>query len=117
MGRKSLSDKYQREREEICKKLIDIVGLEFYKCDLDSNLDKQSEILSLKDEIQAVFAVSNIATFRPCMANDVKRDYLNIIRAILKQQGYTIIGCYVDVPFENGLFKRTTKYNIFRNLS
>jgi hypothetical protein len=49
------------------------------------------------------------------MLNDVKRDYLNVVRGILKQQGYTFEGSDCFKTYENGLFKRTTKYRIFRN--
>jgi len=45
---------------------------------------------------------------------DVKRDYLNIVRGILRQQGYTFVGNERIQNFENGFSKRTTKYYIFR---
>jgi len=114
MTRVKLCDKYHNEREEICKKLIAIVGTEFFLSDLDEDTEKQTTILGLKDEIQKVFAVSTISTFKPCLANDVKRGYLNLVRAILKQQGYTFEGIEFFKTYENGLFKRTTKYRIFR---
>jgi len=114
MTRVKLCDKYHNEREEICKKLIEIVGTEFFLSDLDEDAEKQTTILGLKDEIQKVFAVSSISTFKPCLANDVKRGYLNLVRAILKQQGYTFEGNEFFKTYENGLFKRTTKYRIFR---
>ena len=41
MGRTKLSEKYHDEREEICKKLLEIVGTEFYLCDLDNDPEKQ----------------------------------------------------------------------------
>ena len=47
--------------------------------------------------------------------NEVKRDYLNILKAILKQQGYTFQRRECFKTFENGMLKRTTKYNIFRD--
>jgi hypothetical protein len=114
MTRVKLCDKYHNEREEICKKLIAIVGTEFFLSVLDEDAEKQTTILGLKDEIQKVFAVSSISTFKPCLANDVKRGYLNLVRAILKQQGYTFEGNEFFKTYENGLFKRTTKYRIFR---
>lgn len=115
MPRVKLCEKYHNEREEMCKKLIEIVGTEFYLSDLDEDTAKQVSILSLKDEIQNIFAVSSISSFKPCLSNDVKRDYLNIVRGILKQQGYTFEAknTYKKVDDE-GLFKITTKYKIFR---
>ena len=52
MTRVKLCDKYHNEREEICKKLIEITGNEFLLADIDENAEKQTAILALKDEIQ-----------------------------------------------------------------
>jgi hypothetical protein len=114
MTRVKLCEKYHNEREEICQKLIEIVGTDFFLSDLDEDTEKQTAILAMKDDIQKVFAVSSISTFKPCLANDVKRGYLNLVRAILKQQGYTFEGIEFFKTYENGLFKRTTRYRIFR---
>lgn len=110
MPRIKLSELYQTEREEICNTLIEIVGTEFLLCELDNNLEKQASILALKDQIQKYFAVSSITAFKPSV-NDVKRDYLNIVRGILRQQGYTFVG-NEHVKLNNE--KRTTKYYISR---
>jgi hypothetical protein len=115
MTRVKLCDKYHNEREEICKKLIQIVGTEFFLSDLDEDAEKQTEILALKDEIQKVFAVSKIVSFRPSLLEGVRRDYLNVVRGILKQQGYTFEGSDCLKTYENGFLKRTTKYRIFRD--
>ncbi len=58
----------------MCKKLIEIVGTEFLLSDLDENVEKQNEILSLKDEIQKIFAVSSISTFKPSLTETVKHE-------------------------------------------
>lgn len=113
MPRIKLSEQYHNEREELCKKLIDIVGTEFLLCELDENVEKQASILALKDEIQKCFAVSSISAFKPSLT-DVKRDYLNIVRGILRQQGYTFVGSDIVLKNETDL-KRTQKYIIFRN--
>ena len=113
MPRIKLSEQYHNEREEICKKLIDIVGTEFLLCELDDNIDKQTSILAMKDEIQKCFAVSSISTFKPSLT-DVKRDYLNIVRGILRQQGYIFVGNEYIKTGEKGFLKGTTKYYIFR---
>ena len=49
MPRIKLSEQYHVEREELCKKLIEIVGTEFLLCELDENVEKQASILALKD--------------------------------------------------------------------
>jgi hypothetical protein len=116
MTRVKLCDKYHNEREEICKKLIAIVGTEFFLSDLDEDAEKQTTILGLKDEIQKVFAVSSISTFKPNLKDIVKRDYLNLVRAILKQQGYTFEGKNTFKKInDEGIFKKTMKYKIFRD--
>jgi len=114
MPRIKLSEQYHIEREEICKKLINIVGTEFLLCDLDDNIEKQASIIAMKDEIQRCFAVSAISSFKPNIT-DVKRDYLNIVRSVLRKQGYLFVGC--DIVCKNdSCTKRTKKYTIFRNI-
>lgn len=110
-----LCDKYKTEREEICKKLIAIVGTEFYLSDLDEDIEKQNTILALKDEIQKVFACSEISSFKPNF--DCKRPYLNLVRGILRKQGYVFNGSSNVIKLENGESKTTKKYFIFRNNS
>ena len=64
-----LSEKYQNEREDICKKLISIIELDenksFLLCDLDNDIAKQNKIIELKDYIQKYFAFSTISSFKP----------------------------------------------------
>ena len=112
-----LSDKYQKEREAICDKLISILELKedhtFLLCELDNDIEKQQAILAMKDEIQQVFAVSRISSFRPHL--DCKRPYLNIIRSVLRKQHYEFENSDYWEKFDNGLLKRTIKYKIFRN--
>ena len=112
MPRIKLSEQYHDQREELCKKLIEIVGTEFLLSELDENVEKQTAILSLKDEIQKCFACSEISSFK---ANfECKRPYLNIVRGILRKQGYTFIGSNFDIKIDERSFKRTIKYILFR---
>lgn len=110
MPRIKLSEQYQTEREEICSKLIEIVGTEFLLCELDNDLEKQSAILALKDQIQKCFAVSSITAFKPSVT-DVKRDYLNILRGILRQEGYTFVSSNFISKSND---QKTMKYHIFK---
>lgn len=114
--RVKLCDKYQQEREEICKKLIDILQLDvnntFLLYELDTNIEKQNAIINMKDEIQKCFACSEISSFKPNF--ECKRPYLNIVRGILRKQKYIFIGSDVDIK-EEDVVKRTKKYIIFRN--
>jgi hypothetical protein len=115
--RVKLCDKYKNEREEICKKLIDILKLDtnnsFLLSDLDENIEMQTTILNMKDEIQKYFACSTISSFKPNF--DCKRPYLNIVRGILRQQNYLFNGISIVIKLENGEPKPTKKYHIFRN--
>ena len=77
MPRIKLSEQYHKEREELCKKLIEITGTEFLLSELDENLEKQAAILALKDEIQKCFAVSSIATFKPNLIDICNHKYQN----------------------------------------
>ena len=115
--RVKLCDKYNNEREEICKKLIDILKLDannsFLLYELDHNVEMQTEIINMKDEIQKYFACSTISSFKPNF--DCKRPYLNIVRGILRQQNYLFNGISIVIKLKNGECKPTKKYHIFRN--
>jgi len=114
--RGKLSDKYPAEREAICKQIIDIIDLNdengFLLCELDADLEKQQKLLELREEIKKYFACSTISSFKPNF--ECKRPYLNIIRSILRQQGYTVKGHDIEMKLTNGLYKRTMKYKIER---
>jgi hypothetical protein len=109
-----LSEKYKKEREEICNKILDIIGTEFTLYDLDNNIEKQQQILSLKDDIQKYFAVSCIAAYKPSLDGNVKRNYLIIVKFIIKQFGYEIKSSSYLKNERNGHYKRTTKYKIIK---
>ena len=112
-----LSEKYQNEREEICKTLITILNLDnensFLLYELDDNVEKQNKILEMKEEIRKVFECSTISSFKPNF--ECKRPYLNIVRSILRKQHYNIEITDFCIKYENGLTRKTMKYKIFRN--
>jgi hypothetical protein len=114
--RVKLCNKYKVEREDICKKLIDILKLDannsFILCELDADIEKQTAILNMKEEIQKYFACSEISSFKPNF--ECKRPYLNIVRGILRKGGYTFISTDIDIKI-NDFVKRTKKYIILRN--
>lgn len=117
--RVKLCEKYKDEREEICKKLIDILKLDdnqsFLLYDLDSDIDKQTSILNMKEEIQKCFAVSSLAVYKP--GRECKRPYLNIVRGILRQQGYTFDCDTTFNKIEKGHYKTSTIYKVFRDFN
>ena len=115
--RVKLCDKYKTEREDICKKLIAILQLDqdnsFFLADLDTDTEKQTAILTMKEEIQRCFACSEISSFKPNF--ECKRPYLNIVRGILRKQGYTFECDTTFNKLEKGSYKTSTKYKVFRN--
>lgn len=115
--RAKLCDKYGTEREDICKRLIAILKLDannsFLLCELDADLEKQTAILNMKEEIQKFFAVSSISTFKP--DRKCKRPYLNLVRGILRKQGYTFDCDTTFNKIEKGNYKTSTIYKVFRN--
>jgi hypothetical protein len=114
--RVKLCDKYKIEREDICKKIIDILKLDsnnsFVLLELDQDTEKQMTILNMKEDIQKCFACSEISSFKPNFK--CKRPYLNVVRGILRKQGYTFISTDIDIKI-NDVVKRTKKYIILRN--
>jgi hypothetical protein len=113
--RVKLSEQYANEREEICKKIINILQLDadnsFLLSELDENNEKQQAIMKLKDEIPKYFAVSAITPF--ISGRECARPALSIIKGILKQQGYYVVGKTCSFKFDGG-YEWTTKYHIFR---
>lgn len=111
-----LNEKFIDEREKICDTIITILNLDNDKCillsDLDLDIDKQNKIIGLKEEIKKYFAVSTISSFKPNF--ECKRPYLNIIRGILRQQGYTFEGKDYEFKISENIYQRTIKYKIFR---
>ena len=85
----------------------------FLLCNLDADIEKQTNILDMKDEIQKCFAVSSISSFKP--DRECKRPYLNIVRGILRQEGYTFDCETTFDKIEKGNYKTSTKYKVFRN--
>ena len=110
-----LSEKYKKEREEVCNKIIELVGTEFVLSDLDDNIELQQKIRDLKDDIQKYYAASSLSVFRSKYP-EVKRDYLILIRYILRAHGYDFINQEYILHGENGYFKRTVKYYVKKNI-
>jgi len=112
-----LSEKYQKEREDICDEIISILELDenksFLLCELDNDIEKQKKILEMKKDIQKYFSVSCISSFRPNF--ECKRPYLNIVRSILRKQNYIFERSEIEKSKNDGSFFRSTKYKIFRN--
>ena len=111
--RVKLCEKYKTEREDICNRLIAIVDLDdnnsFLLSELDQNTDKQNAILAMKDEIKKYFACSEIVALKPNI--EMKRPYLNIVRGILRKQGYEFFSKEFGSKEKKS---RTIRYVLFR---
>jgi hypothetical protein len=109
---------YKAEREDMCRKIIEILQLDsnnsFLLSELDADIDKQTRILDMKEDIRKIFACSEISSFKPNF--ECKRPYLNIIRGILRKQGYTFLSTDIDLKI-NDVVKRTIKYIVLRNIT
>ena len=107
---------YKQEREDMCRKIIEILQLDsnnsFLLSELDADIDKQTRILDMKEDIRKIFACSEISSFKPNF--ECKRPYLNIIRGILRKQNYNFIGIDYTIKINN-VPKKTIKYIIFRD--
>lgn len=115
--REKLETKYYTEREDICNRLISILELDENNSillnELENDVEKQTKILEMKDEIQKYFAVSCLSPFKPNAT--CKRPYINILRGILRKQGYTFDNSTIITSLNDGKYTSTTKYKIFRN--
>ena len=104
------SELYKKEQEEIVNKIITILDLEnnnvINLCDLDSDINKQKQIMELIPEIRKYYSFNGIkAVGEP---NKIKRPWLSIIKHLIKKK-YNIIS--LDHHFtENGKHIRTQKY-------
>jgi len=121
MGRKfkikeNLVEKYHNEREEICKKILSILDMEdghsFILYHLEHDIEKQNKILELTNEIKKYFDCSKMQVFRGKLTSH--RTYVNIIRRILRLQGYTFTSHNTLLYFPNGMHINTMKYIIER---
>ena len=79
---------------------------------INTKTEKQKTILDMKEDIQMCFACSEISSFKPNFK--CKRPYLNVVRGILRKQGYSFISTDIDIKI-NDVVKRTKKYIILRN--
>ncbi len=112
--RVKLSEQYQVEREDICLRLLAIMGItdennSFCLCDLDADVDKQNRIMEMKEEIRRVFSMSELSSYRNM---ECKRPWLSILKSVLKKQNYKVDNSVTYRSIEQGMYKTTTKYQI-----
>ena len=90
---KPKSEKYERERNEIIKRLNEIIGINEYNNrfileDLKNNKDKQEAIKGLENEVRKYFAHSEWPYFRKSVNEETKS--ICLARSIYKSCNYDI---------------------------
>lgn len=98
--------KFRAERELILNKMKKILGIEenadilkFYLYDIESDPDKISQIMSLKDDIGKYFTSKNNAIYRN--EEKVKKPHTALIRLVFKEEGYEIFTSSRSVRVNN----------------
>jgi hypothetical protein len=87
--RKTKQNKYTLERKQIIERIFNILGVNndkkyFYINELDDNIDKQNEILNLKNEIHTYFLTGNWKCFKTGI--NIDRPYLSLIKHVFKYE-------------------------------
>lgn len=78
-------ENYEEERKQVLQKLLDILGITdtnkmFSLKELDSNQQKQNDILALESDIKKYFNYGNWTCFKkPC-----KRRFLSLAKYVMK---------------------------------
>jgi hypothetical protein len=90
IGRPPKAEKYIKERHETLNKINKILGItdtnnKFYLCDITE--EKQSQILSMKDDIKVYFNCSYDRVFK----FGVKKEYIALIKLIFKYMNISLI--------------------------
>ncbi len=112
------SEQFPTERKAILDKLLGILGItesnrSFLLCDLDDSPEKQAEILALKADIPKYFSCGTWTPFKPIIKKeDIEREYMCLVRSLLKDMGVEYMLMTVDVSTISGERKRTQKYYI-----
>ena len=111
------SELYKKEQEEIVNKIITILDLEnnnvINLCDLDSDTNKQKQIMELIPEIRKYYSFNGIkAVGEP---NKIKRPWLSIIKHLTKEKYNLESKEYQFFNEKENKYLRTQKY-IFTKL-
>ena len=109
-------DKFNEQRNEVVNKLLNILGVnennnKFYLYELDNNIDKQNAIYELVPDIKKYFICSKWTCF--CKDN-VKREYLSIIKYIMKDMDYNMISSRTCIKNDEGKFINVNLYHIIK---
>jgi hypothetical protein len=109
-------DKFTDERNEVFSKLLNILNItgnsnQFYLHELDTNENKQKEIIDLGSDIKKYFICSTWTCF--CKDN-VKRNYLSIIKYMMKDMDYNMISTRTTIKDTSGNVHNATLYYVIK---
>lgn len=107
---------YPEEQKAIKEELLGILELDEHQSILFSNLDnnviKQQQIMSLLPRIRTFFSMSRITAF--AYPESAKRPWLSIIRHLLKDD-YKMVSADWRVRNDDGSSLRTKRYYFHKN--
>jgi len=109
-------DKFINERNEIFSKLLNILNVTdksntFYLHELDGSEEKQKQIMDLVPDIKKYFICSTWTCF---CKDDVKRNYLSIIKYMMKDMGHKMVSARAFVKDSDGNTHNATQYYIIK---
>lgn len=110
------SELYQKEQNDICEHIIEILNLDEQHSitlyELDHDAEKQERIMNLLPEIRKYFSPSYIEGARN--PKKIKRPYLSIIKAVVKGH-YQLISSVYRYDLGNNQKVQTMKYYFIKN--
>ena len=113
-------DKYNNERNEVLKKLFDILNINninntFSLRYIDNNIELQQQILELIPNIKNYFICSKWSCFNQKLLKS-ERLYLSIIKNLMKNMNYMILPVRKHLKDSNNICYRDTIYYVNKNI-
>ena len=107
-------EQYNNERKQLLDKLFNILEINennnmFSLYKLDNDIDKQNKILELESEIKKYFLCSRWTYFSHKKDREIKRTYLSLIKAIMRDMDIKMISSSLVKKYDDN----TTKYETF----
>lgn len=109
-------DKYTKERQDVLDKMFTILGINensntFLLHELDSNVDKQNQILQLEPDIKKYFICGKWGCFTD---PNMKRRYLSIIKNTMKDMDIELFSVRQFFKADDNTSYRDTVYHIVK---
>jgi hypothetical protein len=103
-GRKQKKDVYENDRQEVLKKLLNILDINennkvFFIDDIDKNQTKIDQILALKDDIKKFFNGGRWTFF----CKKTPKPWLSLTKSVLKACGKHLENTYIMKKHSTGI--------------